>query len=143
MRGSFLPKDPYKWLNSRAGTHSRKGLPAPSSVLFRYWLSPFQIAIRNATMEKASKQIRLSELALEGSRRAGFSGQGSQGFPGVGLGWAGSGGVIRRGEITLELVLVSWVSWASKAASRSTQSGKAQAWPHCLWLWLTRQPRGV
>lgn len=73
-------------------------------------------------MEKASKQIRLSKLALEGSRRAGFSGQGSQGLPEAGPGWAGSGGVIRRGEITLELVVVSWVSWASKAANRSTQS---------------------
>lgn len=143
VRGSLLPKDPYKWLNSQAGIHSRKGLPAPSSVLFCCRLSPFQIAIRNATMEKASEQIRLSKLALEGSRRAGFSGQGSQGLPGAGPGWAGSGGVIRRGEITLELVVVSWVSWASKAANGSTQSGKAQAWPHCLWLWLTRQPRGI
>lgn len=29
-------------------------------------------------------------------------------------GWAGSEGVSRRGEITLELVVVSWVSWASR-----------------------------
>lgn len=50
--------------------------------------------------------------------------QGSQCFPGAGLGWAGAGGVIRRGERTLKLVVVSWMSWASPELFEGQQSCK-------------------
>lgn len=71
-------------------------------------------------IEKAREQIRLSKLTLEASRRAGPSSpwaggcpglrQGGRCFPGAGLPGCSSGGVIRRGKVTPELVVASWVS---------------------------------
>lgn len=55
----------------------------PSGAFLCHWLSCSQAAVRNDMIKKVYKQIRLSKLTLEGSRKAGFSSPGVGGRVGL------------------------------------------------------------
>lgn len=61
--------------DSAAGGDSHPGLLPPSTFQCFPLLLAFlrSCCYQNDVIEKAHKQVRLSELTLEGSRRAGFS----------------------------------------------------------------------